>query len=417
MERVSKFSLALLFLISTITTVASPPPSLSVHIECNSCDMTFIRNEVQYINHVRDQALADVQIFINRMRTGSGGEMYELSFTGFKQFEGISQEITYDALPTATGDEVRKGLLQRIEAGLVTYLLQTEQVDYIKIRVDSVEKEVDEDTPRQQPLLEDNWDNWIFEVYGEGRMSKETSRSETEFEVGFTGDRVTEDWRIRSRAEVNYEENVFENDEEDDIVTVRKRNFLSTSAVRSLTGHWSTGVFGSIWHNTYANYQIATRFAPALEYSLFPYKEVTRREITFAYRVGYSYNDYIEETIFGKMEEHLFNQSLNIRAQFRQPWGSIFSSFEASSFLHDLSKNRLEFNSYANVRIFKGLAVRLSADMDLIRDQITLPKGGASIEDILLRQRQIATDFEMRLSLGLSYTFGSAFNNIVNTRL
>ena len=41
----------------------------------------------------------------------------------------------------------------------------------------------------------------------------------------------------------------------------------------------------------------------------------------------------------------------------------------------------------------------------------------ASIEDLLLRQRQISTNFQNRISLGLSYTFGSIFNNIVNTRL
>ena len=69
------------------------------------------------------------------------------------------------------------------------------------------------------------------------------------------------------------------------------------------------------------------------------------------------------------------------------------------------------------VRIFKGLAVRFSANVQLIRDQINLPVGDASLEDVLLRQRQIATDFTAGTSVGLSYTFGSAYNNIVNTRL
>ncbi len=73
--------------------------------------------------------------------------------------------------------------------------------------------------------------------------------------------------------------------------------------------------------------------------------------------------------------------------------------------------------SYVSVRVFKGLAVRFSANLELVRDQLNLPVGDASIEDILLRQRQIATDFEMGIGIGLSYTFGSAFNNVVNTRL
>ena len=50
-------------------------------------------------------------------------------------------------------------------------------------------------------------------------------------------------------------------------------------------------------------------------------------------------------------------------------------------------------------------------------NQINLPKGEASVEDLLLRQRQISTSFQNRISMGISYTFGSIFNNIVNNRL
>ena len=74
-------------------------------------------------------------------------------------------------------------------------------------------------------------------------------------------------------------------------------------------------------------------------------------------------------------------------------------------------------NNNLNLRVFRGLSVRLSGSFQLIRDQINLPKGETSIEDLLLRQRQISTDYQNRISLGLSYTFGSIFNNIVNTRL
>ena len=49
----------------------------------------------------------------------------------------------------------------------------------------------------------------------------------------------------------------------------------------------------------------------------------------------------------------------------------------------------------------------------IINDQISLPREEASIEDILLGQSQLATNFET----GLSYTFGSLYNNVINTRL
>ena len=38
----------------------------------------------------------------------------------------------------------------------------------------------------------------------------------------------------------------------------------------------------------------------------------------------------------------------------------------------------------ASVRLFKGFRVRLDADFDMIRDQINLSKGDASLADTIL---------------------------------
>ena len=90
---------------------------------------------------------------------------------------------------------------------------------------------------------------------------------------------------------------------------------------------------------------------------------------------------------------------------------------EGSHYFHDFEKNRLEFNSRLNFRLVKGLALNLRSSLELIQDQLSLPKGDVSLQDVLLSQTQQATDFESFISLGVSYTFGSVFNNIVNTRL
>ncbi len=51
-----------------------------------------------------------------------------------------------------------------------------------------------------------------------------------------------------------------------------------------------------------------------------------------------------------------------------------------------------------------------------VRDQIFLPRSGASDEDVLLERRALQTDFSYRGFVRLSYTFGSIFNNVVNPR-
>lgn len=49
-------------------------------------------------------------------------------------------------------------------------------------------------------------------------------------------------------------------------------------------------------------------------------------------------------------------------------------------------------------------------------DQLFLPRRGASLEDILLERTRLATSYRGSANVGLSYTFGSIFTNVVNPR-
>ena len=187
--------------------------------------------------------------------------------------------------------------------------------------------------------------------------------------------------------------------------------------VRSISDHWSTGIFYGLSEDSYENIKFSNNFSPAIEYSIFPYKDVVRREMVLEYKIGYRKNNYQSKTIYGKNDEFLGIHSFAFKTRYRQNWGDIYSRFSFFTYLHDNSKNRLTFDNYLNIRIFEGFSLRLGAEIRFIRDQINLAAGQASIEDLLLQQRSIATDFYNEFRLGLTYTFGSAFNNIINTRL
>jgi hypothetical protein len=45
-----------------------------------------------------------------------------------------------------------------------------------------------------------------------------------------------------------------------------------------------------------------------------------------------------------------------------------------------------------------------------------LRQADASEEEVLLQLRQLATSYSYYVSFGISYRFGSPFNNVVNTR-
>jgi len=52
----------------------------------------------------------------------------------------------------------------------------------------------------------------------------------------------------------------------------------------------------------------------------------------------------------------------------------------------------------------------------MIHDQLSLPAGGATQEEILLHRQELETAYSYWGSMGISYTFGSIYNNIVNPR-
>ncbi|MCH7717659.1 MAG: hypothetical protein IH876_16150, partial [Gemmatimonadetes bacterium] len=108
--------------------------------------------------------------------------------------------------------------------------------------------------------------------------------------------------------------------------------------------------------------------------------------------------------------------SLTGALSFTQPWGSSSVSLTGTQFLNDLSKNRLTLFANTNIRLVRGLSLRLFGVASRVRDQLFLPKAGATDEEVLLRRRQLETSFTYFVSAGFTYRFGSIFNNIVNPR-
>jgi hypothetical protein len=155
---------------------------------------------------------------------------------------------------------------------------------------------------------------------------------------------------------------------------------------------------------------------PGIEFDVFPYSESSRRSLTFRYEVGVESFHYEEETIFGKLEETLPAQEIEVTFDVEQPWGDsrIRASFD--TFLNDFSKNSTSIFGNLSFRVIRGLSININASASLIRDQIYLAEEDLTDEEILLERRQLATDSRYRVSFGFSYTFGSIFNNVVNPR-
>ncbi len=99
-----------------------------------------------------------------------------------------------------------------------------------------------------------------------------------------------------------------------------------------------------------------------------------------------------------------------------QPWGEVDIGINATPYLHDLSRHSVQFHGAVDIRVSQGLSIEIGGSLELIHNQLNLPKGDADLEEVLLRRRQLETNYEAGLSFGFRYRFGSIFNNVVNSR-
>lgn len=386
---------------------------LNVFLDCNRCDHSYIRQEITFINYVRDKEDSQVHLLITRQGTGSGGTEYTLRFIGTPSTEQATTRRIYTSASSDTQDEERRGLAKEIKLGLLPYVVNTDIGNNLTINYE-------QSSEQDQTQKEGKWDSWIFELRGDTYFNGEQSRSRLYLSFGASADRVTKDWKIETYYDYDFNRRTFTEldsvgHEQTSIYTTQGQRFNS-SVVKSITDHWSAGLFGEAYSSSRNNIDYAFKASPALEYNIYPYEEYAEHEISFRYLILTGYYDYDKITIFNKRSELLVRQRLRARMDFTQPWGEIEGRVNASAYMQDLSKNRLDVNLEFDIRVFRGLSFNISGRYALINDQLSIPKGDISDAEQLLDLRQQSTSYSYSGSVGIEYTFGSIYNNVVNPR-
>jgi len=379
----------------------------NVYLDCHyHCDKDHIKREISYVNYVRDRQDADVHVMITRERAANEGRRYSIFMQGKNRYVNQQDTLRYNVGPQATEEESRQKLLHALRTGLTPYLLKSSMWQNLTI---------DYAHPDEEEEAKDKWNYWIFELSADGEMQGEESQKGYEWGGRIEASKVTKDIKLQLDFDADYEKNIYEVNGET-ITSIHRTYNFDALTVWSLSQHWSAGGFTELRSSRYENIAISYNIAPAIEFNVFPYAEATTRQLTLLYRPGFTYNNYSDTTIFNKIREKLLRESLEINYETKEKWGSVNLSLEGSHYFHDFSKNRLSIRGYLNVNIFRGFSLYVSGGASLIHDQLSLEKGDASTEEILTRQRQLATNYEYFTRFGISYTFGSMYNNIVNPR-
>ncbi len=382
---------------------------LKIFLDCNRCDITYIKQNLSNVEFVRDQNFADVHLFFTTQRTGSDGTSYNIDFIGKNEFEGIQDKLNYSTDTNMSRDDIRNRTLKFIKLGLVRYWVKKGTSDNITISV-SAPKEVNNDAEKK-----DSWNYWVFQLGANGFFNGQESSKFSSYRFNVSAKRVTEKNKFSFRANFNENKSTFSFDG-DDIVSINDSKSLSVSDVISITNHWSAGAFARLGSSTFSNRDFYWSFKPAIEYNFFDYSESAKKQLALSYRIGTQYNNYIERTIFAQNKEQLWEHTLSLGGSINQKWGNIFAEASFDQYLHDTTLNELSFYIGTRVRLFKGFSFNVNGSYEITRNQISLPAGDVSLEELLLQQQQLQSGYNYFVSLGFSYSFGSIYNTIVNPR-
>ena len=387
--------------------------ALRVFLDCDrGCDFDYLRQEITFVNYVRDRRDAQVHVLVTREFTAAGGQAFTLAFVGLEDFAGFDDELVFFSTQDDTDDAQRRGFAQVFQLGLMSYVARTSLVDRIEI---SHEVPVGGARLTAQPE-DDPWNFWVFRTRLNTRVEGEDLETSKSFGGSISANRTTDAWKMLFGVNVDYDEDSFELSDGRTLKDVSRNNAVTVRVIKSIGERMGVGFGGSAVTTTFRNQELTWRVAPAFQFNVFPYSESTRRELTLTYAVGYNSFDFKEPTIFGRTEETRINHNVLVSLDTNQPWGDVGFTYEFSQFLDEPSQSRQVIFGNVEYRIFRGFFINAFGSLSRVRDQIFLERGGVTDEEILLRRRQLATDSEYRFRIGITYSFGSIYNNVVNSR-
>lgn len=394
--------------------------ALRVYIDCSArrCDREQFRQEITFVNWVRQPEDAQVYILMTDEQAGAGGFRYTFNFEGRGGLEGMTDQMSHTSSVTDVDDEVRESIRRTLALGLVRYAAQAglaSAVDVLAVEpvaggARPLQAGVDDAAPQADP-----WDFWVFNINGDASISEEDTRSSKEFGFSLNANRTTESWKLNFRTSGDFERDDFEL--ADTTIENNQNNFdASAFAVKTLSDHWGVGAEIEADNSTRLNRDLLIALGTGIEYNYFPYSESNRRVLIARYVLSGERVNYQDSTIFSVLEETVFRHEVAIEYEERGPWGSVNLRAGANQFLDRLDFYSFGVGGFGSYRLFRGFSITLSGQYEVVRDQIFLPKEELSDEDILLGRVTLPTDSEFSVRIGFRYNFGSIFNNVVNSR-
>jgi len=382
---------------------------LKIFYDCHTggCNETYVKQNLPEVEFVRDRNFADVHIMIVSETNGSGGQTYYIDFIGQNTYKDLQDKLSFSTGSDTTQEQMRKQLLKFLKLGLMKFWIKNGLADKLDLHIK---------TNNQSKTQEkDPWNNWVFKLGASGYFNGNSNGSNRHLSGRISAQQIKEKNKFSLRMNYNIGTSTY-NFNGTEIKSEREYFGLSASKIIGINDHWSYGFFTNFRRSKFSNYKFVSQLFAGLEYNFFPYKESSKKSLTLGSKLGTLYNRYFEETVYHKTEEQLYQTQFYISGNLIKKWGNIHAGLNYSTYLHDTALNSMGFSFGTNLRIAKGLNFNTYTYYGISHDQINIAGGNLSLEETLLAQKELQSGYNYFVSLGLSYSFGSIYNTIVNPR-
>ncbi|MBK7442070.1 MAG: hypothetical protein IPL12_17650 [Bacteroidetes bacterium] len=382
-------------------------PYLQVYLDGIPDWQDYMKVKVWYVDYVRDRQLADIHVLITTQSTASGGNLYTIYFIGYGKFIGKTDTLHYTSSIENTNRKSRDELINTLSIGLLPYLAENGQQEFISINYLNNEK-----TAIQS---KDKYNYWVYTTQLNGNLTGDQTTDIFDGSASFSAARITDTWKERFTADISESNNRFQTPTYSYKGNTIIKN-LHALLVYSLNNHWSLGFEPAYYASTYSNIKSQFSAAPGIEYNIFPYNESVEHLFTFKYRFQPLFNFYTDSTLYNKTQELLLNSIFDVTLTQIKPWGNMSGTFTAANFLNHPKAFRLDFVGSMNIKLATGLFFNVSGNVSLINNQLSIAKIALTPEQIVLHQKEILSNYSYGVNIGITYVFGARFNNVVNPR-
>lgn len=289
--------------------------NLHIYIDCSSCDMSYLAENLSVGSMVNDPVNADAHVLFSEMSQAGGSGTSSIIFVGKNRFEALQDTLEFNVPPEASPDEKRNLQIQMLRMGLVPYLMKTPEAGRLFLFIDEDQQE--------QAVKKDPWNNWMFDIMGMGSFSNQKSYSSKNMNLTLSVSRITKKLKIESLSHFIYNTSTltyFDLDSNEHNITTRISGLSSNSLlVKSLGKHFGIGGTVSIVNDQSNNLRLQYGIGPAVEYNVFEYEKALQKQFRILYSLVYEQSEYVAPSIYNKMNDRMWRQSLHIISQFNQP--------------------------------------------------------------------------------------------------